>query len=110
MYIDPSDHLHQYVFGHTVKSWMRVLICQVQGKLFDHEAARLSIQTLASVNARVKTSSCFSYKVGVVRPHASGIYCAHKTPSFMHPLRLRKRSSGCSMPISYSCPFSVVEF
>ena len=42
-----------------------------------------------------------SYNVGEVRPPALDKQSAHKTPSFMHPLRLRRRSSGCSPPLSY---------
>ena len=33
---------------------------------------------------------------------AQGIYSTHGTPSFMHPLWLQKRNSGCILPLSYA--------
>ena len=35
-------------------------------------------------------------------PGAQGIYSTHGTPSFMHPLWLQKRNSGCILPLSYA--------
>ena len=58
-------------------------------------------------NFFVLCTSYFSFNVGVVRAPASGILRAHKTPSFLQPVRLRKRSSGCSPPLSYACPYWV---
>ena len=45
------------------------------------------------------SSSLFGYCVG---PCARGIYSTHGTPSFMHPLWLQKRNSGCILPLSYA--------
>ena len=45
----------------------------------------------------------FSVIVTVCRgPCALGIYSTHGTPSFMHPLWLQKRNSGCILPLSYA--------
>ena len=35
-------------------------------------------------------------------PCALGIYSTHGIPSFMHPLWLLKRNSGCILPLSYA--------
>ena len=35
-------------------------------------------------------------------PCAQGIYSTHGTPTFMHPLWLQKRNSGCVPPLSYA--------
>ena len=35
-------------------------------------------------------------------PFALGIYSTHGTPSFMDPLWLQKRNSGCILPLSYA--------
>ena len=45
----------------------------------------------------------YSVIVSVCRgPCARGIYSTHGTPSFMHPLWLQKRNSGCILPLSYA--------
>ena len=45
----------------------------------------------------------FSVIVTVCRgPCSLGIYSTHSTPSFMHPLWLQKRNSGCILPLSYA--------
>ena len=50
----------------------------------------------------------FSVIVTVCRgPCALGIYSTHGTPSFMHPLWLQKRNSGCILPLSYPYLFYV---
>ena len=45
----------------------------------------------------------FSVIVTVCRAlGAQGIYSTHGPPSFMHPLWLQKRNSGCILPLSYA--------